>query len=270
MGKIIFTLIVIFAFSCNMISSEQTSNEQMINMPGAYSLQSKNIKGSTADSVAGGVNKLKIYTEDYFMYAAMNTLDSVASFGIGSYTKEGKKITEHMLFSAHGTSSFKPADFILDINKTPEGYEHIIKDSSTIQGEMVSYIEKYNYVGSKTKSIIDGAWKQIETYAVKDKDTTWDKGSNVKICYDGYVIWGDFHMNPAIQKQDTYMGFGTIETKGKNQVKEFYIKSNYTVNEGKAFYIDVEFRNKDVFKQTILDSLTGTRYIEVYQRLNIQ
>lgn len=265
MKAILYTVIIIAFSGCNMASKEQISD-----LPGAYRLVSRNIKGSTTDSIAVGVNQLKIYTEDYFMYAAKNTYDTAVFFAIGSYKKEGKKITEHLLFSSHGINTFEPADIILAINKTPEGYEQTSIDTSAVQREKLSYIEKYKYVGVKTKSIIDGVWKQIETYAVNDKDTTWDKGTNYKICYDGYVIWGDFHMNPAVQKHDTYMGFGTIEANGKNKVKESYIKSNYTVNEGKTFYIDIEFRNKEVFKQTILDSLTGTRYIEVYQRLNGQ
>lgn len=270
MKAIFYTFIAIASFSCNMVSNEQASNEQPLNMPGAYRLFSKTTKGSTTDSVADGVNQLKIYTEDYFMYAAVNAHDTVASFGVGSYTKEGKKVTEHMLFSSQDTSSFEPADYTLDINKTPEGYEQIRKDTSKMQRENISYIEKYKEVGTKTKSIIDGAWQQIDNYAVKDMDTTWDKSTNYKFCRDGYVIWGAFHMNPAIQKRDTYMGFGTIENNGNNKVKEYYIKSNYTINEGKTFYIDVEFRNKDVFNQTIMDNATGIRYIEVYQRLNKQ
>lgn len=265
MKAILYTIIILVTSSCNIASKEQTSN-----LPGAYRLITKNIKGNTIDSVAEGINQLKLYTEDYFMYAAINSHDTVASFAVGSYKNEGEKITENVLFSANGINSLEPVDVILDIKKTPEGYEQTITDTNSVQREKVSYIEKYKYVGAGAKSIIDGAWKQIETYAVKDKDTSWDKGTNYKICYDGYVIWGDFHMNPAIQKHDTYMGFGTIEANGKNKVKEFYIKSNYTINEGKTFYIDVEFRNEDVFKQTILDSLTNTRYIEVYQRLNVQ
>lgn len=262
--KAILYAVIIIAFSgCNMESKEQISD-----LPGAYRFVSRNIKGSTTDSVADGVNQLKIYTEDYFMYAAKNTYDTAVSFAIGSYKQEGKKITEHVLFSSYGSSSLESVDNTLVVNKTAEGYEQTTTDTNALQREKVSYIEKYKYVGVKTESIIDGAWKQMETYAVNDKDTAWDKGTNYKICYDGYVIWGDFHMNPALQKHHTYMGFGTIEANGKNKVKESYIKSNYTVNEGKTFYIDIEFRNKDIFKQTILDSLTGTRYIEIYQRLN--
>lgn len=44
---------------------------------------------------------------------------------------------------------------------------------------------------------MDGAWKQLEYYAVKNKDTTLDNGFNYKICKDGYIIWEDFHRNAA-------------------------------------------------------------------------
>lgn len=265
MKAIVYSLIILVTFGCNTMSKEQSSN-----FLGVYNLLSKNIKGNTIDSLVDGLNQLKIYTEDYFMYAGINTHDTVASFAIGTYKNEGKKITEKVLFNSNGTNNLEPRSVILDIKKTPEGYEQTITDTSSAQGEKFSYFEKYKYVGTKTKSIIDGVWKQIEIYAVNDRDTTWDRGTNYKICYDGYVIWADYHMIPATQKYDTYMGFGTIEDNGKNKIKEFYIKSNYTINEGKTFYIDIEFRNKDVFKQTILDSLANTKYIEVYQRLNMQ
>jgi hypothetical protein len=188
MKTILYTILILVTSSCNMVSKETTSN-----LPGAYRLLSKNIKGATIDSVAGGINQLKIYTEDYFMYAAINTHDTVASFAIGSYKNEGKKITENVLFSANGINSLEAVDIILDINKNKEGYEQTITDTSS---EKLSYVEKYKYVGAKTKSIIDGAWKQLETYAVKDRDTLWDKGTNY-VSVMMVVIWGDFHMNPA-------------------------------------------------------------------------
>lgn len=126
------------------------------------------------------------------MYAAVNTHDTVASFAIGTYTAEGHNLTEHLLFSANGINRLEPVNTIFNVNKTAEGYEQIMTDNGSKPEEKLSYIEQYKYVGTKTKSIIDGVWKQIEIYSVKEKDTTWDKGTNYKICYDGYVIWGIF------------------------------------------------------------------------------
>lgn len=261
MRKILYT-IIIAAFSCCNNGSEQQKSD----MPGVYVLLSKKIEGGPIDSVVKGINQLKIYTDNYFMYTSINSAEKVASFAIGSYTKDDSNLTEHVQFSTIGTSNIKPVDITFNVNKTQEGYNQTTKDTSSLQTPGILYTEKYKYAGTKVKTIIDGVWKQIETYSVKGTDTTWDTGTNFKICYDGYVMWGDFHINPATQKHDTYMGFGTFEMQGNNKLTEYYIKSNYTVNEGKTFYIDVEFRNKDEFKQTISDSLNGVRYIEVYHR----
>lgn len=251
-----------------MAGCSAVSNKENLNIAGAYRLVSKKITDGKSDSVVADVNQLKIYTEDYFMTSAV--IDSVGFFGVGKYSKDGTKLTEHVFFSSYGENSINPTDFVLSIKKTSDGHEQTMKDSILSLSKGVSYIGNYKYVGTKAKSDIDGIWKQIETYSVKEKDTTWDKGVNYKACYDGYVMWGDYHLNSTTQKHTTYMGFGTYEMTGDNKLKEYYIKSNYTINEGKTFYIDVEFRSKDEFKQTILDSLTGIRYIEVYQRLKKQ
>lgn len=259
MRKAAWSTIILVSFSFSIIAKNQISD-----MAGAYKMLSRTISNGVKDSAVADVNQLKIYTKEYFMFAA--TLDSVASFSIGSYTKQGMKLTEHVLFSASGTSSFEPADFILDINKNPQGYKQTIEDTGTLQGRKLTQTEKYKHVGNKAKCPMDGAWKQLESYAVKNKDTTWDNGTNYKVCYDGYIIWGDFHMDATTKKLSTFMGFSTFEMKGNKGI-ELCINSNYFQNKGKTFTMDIDFNNSNKFKQTILDSLSGIRYVEIYQRL---
>ena len=253
---------IIVVFSCGMNSKQDT-----VDISGAYSLIQEESKGTLKDSASADINKIKIYTKDYYMYATKIISDSVTSFEIGTYNLDEEKLIEDVIFSSFGTTSYEPTNFIFDINKTEEDQLRIIKDSNSVQRGKTSYIENYKYIGKKSSSIVDGAWQQTDTYAVEGKDTIWDKGSNFKIMYDGYFIWGDFHMNSVIQKQDTYIGFGTFEIMGDSKIAERTIKSNWESNEGKTFYLDLEFINDDKFKQSILDSINGIRYIEVYQRL---
>jgi hypothetical protein len=257
--KAVYIILAVVLCSFGIVQRSQISD-----MPGAYKLLSKIISIGTTDSVVPDVNQLKIYIEDYFMYAG--TQDSVASFSIGSYTKEGGKLTEHVLFSSSGTSRFEPTNLMLDIDKTLQGYKQIFKDTGPLQGKKFSYMEEYKYVGTKTKCPMDGAWKQLESYGIKNKDTTWDNGINYKICKDGYIIWGDFHRNATTKQLSTFMGFSTFEMKG-NKGTELCINSNYFQNKGKTFTMDIEFRNSNEFKQTITDSLSGIRYVEIFQRL---
>lgn len=259
MKKVVYILVAVVLFSFNTVRRNQISD-----MSGAFKLLSKSISNGTIDSVVANINQLKIYTEDYFMYAA--THDSVASFSIGSYTKEGSKLTEYVQFSASGTSRYEPTKFMLDIDKTAEGYKQTFGDTGTLQGKKLNHIEKYRHVGTKVKCPMDGAWKQMESYGIKNKDTTWDNGINYKICNDGYIIWGDFHKNATTKKLSTFMGFSTFKMK-ENKGTELCINSNYFQNKGKTFNMDIEFRNSNEFKQTIVDSVSGIKYVEIYQRL---
>ena len=261
---ILYFLSAIITAGCGM-----QSNREIVDISGAYSLVTKENKGSLADTNSEGITKLKIYAEDYYMHAEKKEKDSATSFEIGTYKLVEGKLKQNVIFSSFGTTSLEKTNFIYDINKNEDGDIQITKNATPEQNDNLSYVENYEYIGlgNKHKSMVDGAWKQISTYAVTDKDTIWDKGANFKILHDGYIIWGDFHINPAIQKHDTYMGFGTFVMKGNSRLEETFIKSNYSTNEGKTFYIDIEFIEDDIFKQSILDSITGISYIEVYQRL---
>ena len=193
--------------------------------------------------------------------------DSATSFEIGTYNLDDEKLKENVIFSSFGTTSYESNNFVFDIIKNEEDQLQIIKNSDSIQKGKTSSVENYKYIGKKSSSKLDGAWKQIDTYSIEGKDTIWDKGTNFKVMYDGYFIWGDFHMNSVIQKQDTYIGFGTFEIMENSKIAERTIKSNYESNEGMTFYLDLEFINDDKFKQSILDSISGIRYNEVYERL---
>ena len=263
MKKTVFCIVTMFVFGCDI-----NTKNQMPDLPGAYHMFSNTISNGITDSVASDMNQSKIYTENHFIYAA--THDSIASFAVGTYSKEGTRLTEQVLFSASDTSIFQPANYLFDIKKTPQGYSQILKNTGTLQGKLPETVENYKHIGNKAKCPMDGAWKVWQSYLVHNKDTTWDKAfPNFKLCYDGYIIWGAVSLNPSIMKHQTYMGVSSFTMEG-NKGKELCINSNYYQNKGKTFNMDIEFRNSNEFKQTIVDSLSGIRYVEIFQRLNRQ
>lgn len=235
------------------------SNQEIVDFSGAYSLVPNESSSGFVDSDSMDFKKLKIFAKDYYMQAQI--IDSVTSFEIGTYKLDGEKLKQQVIFSSSGTNRNEPATNVFNINRTRENNIQLIKDSKSGQ-EKTANAENYEYIGEKTKSFIDGAWGQIATYSVSDMDTTWSEGhENFKLMYDGYFIWGDY-------RDDTYFGLGTFEINDNFRLQETLLQSNFMSFAGTTFFIDVEFANDNEFKQTILDSISGIRYIEVYQRLN--
>lgn len=64
---IICLLFIIVVFSCKMNTKQDT-----INISGAYSLILEESKVTLKDSVSADIDKIKIYTKDYYMYATKN------------------------------------------------------------------------------------------------------------------------------------------------------------------------------------------------------
>lgn len=244
------------------------SKQEIITIAGAYKLTNEGGDGIESGSNSLDVNKIKIFTPDYYMQAQKNKLDSITSFEIGTYKVDRGNLIQNVIFSSYGSTKYEPTIDSFDLKIIGVDNIRLAKSKNSKSKEHQQDVETYKRAGNKSQTIIDGVWHQTSTYAVLGKDTTWDKGTNYKIMYDGYVIWGDFHIDPAAQKHTTFMGFGTFVMNGKNKLEETYIKSNYGPNEGKTFYIDVDFKNDNEFAQSILDEKTGTRYIEVYQRLD--
>src|SRR3954463_1244691 len=87
-------------------------------MPGAYKMLSQYIN----DTTVKGTNQLKIYTADHMMYANLSSNDGVSSFGIGTYTASGSKVTENVIYRGADTSiNTTAAPAKLDIKKTARG-----------------------------------------------------------------------------------------------------------------------------------------------------
>lgn len=250
---------MLFIIGCN--TSDKKENAAM---PGAYKMLSQNVKSDKTDTTYTSLQQLKIYTDDYMMYANVNPSDSISSFGIGSYSADKDTVTENVIYNASDTSKNQTAGtFKLLIEKTGKGYKQTISDILS-QGRHIKLTEEYESAGTATKSPLDGAWKQTKSYNVKAKDTIVSSGTQFKTYYAGYVIWGQTYSD-SLNKTHTGIGFGKFAMNGNNKVKETMMASTYYQVRGHDFDIDIEMNGADGFTQT-MNNKDGSKGVEIYER----
>ncbi len=238
-------------------------------MPGAYKMVSVKIKADKLDTTDTKPTQLKIYTEDFMMYANVNAPDSVSGFGIGSYRVDKDTVTEKVIYNASDSvGTENPGTFKLAVEKTADGYKQFIAGMQNNAGQKFDMTETYQSVGTGTTTAIDGAWKLIKSYYVKGKDSFNNTGTQFKTYFSGYVIWGETYKD-SLNKTHTAMGFGKFAMPAANKVKESIIASTYYQVRGHDFDIDVEMTGKDGFTQT-LNNPDTSRSVEVYERLKKQ
>jgi hypothetical protein len=261
MRNSILNILLLAFISCNNSTSKETPA-----MPGAYSMLSQAIKGGNVDTSFTTLQQLKIYTEDYFMYANVNPADSVSAFGIGTYSTDSPGVvTEHAIFSgADSTSNTSSASFTLQISKTDSGYKQVINDIES-QGHKYMLTEAYQKVSMDAKSPLDGAWKETKSYYIKGKDTSLDQHVQYKTYYAGHFIWGISYTDSA-KKTHTGIGYGTFTMDGTDKVKETVTASTYSQIKGMNFNIDIATNGSDAFSQTLVNA-DSSKTIEYYERL---
>lgn len=246
------------------ITGCNTSDKKNVSMPGAYKMLSQNVQYDKVDTTYTTTLQMKIYTEDYMMYTNVNSLDTISSFGIGTYTADKDTITEHVIYSASDTTAAEnPGKYKLIIEKTANGYKQIIPEILT-QGRYIKLTEEYETAGTSVTSPLDGAWKQTKSYSIKEKDTTENKLTQYKAYYAGIVVWGSTSAD-SLNKLHTGTGYGKFVMTG-NKVKESMIASTFYQVRGHDFDIDIEMNGKDGFTQTITNT-DGSKSVEVYERL---
>src|SRR4051812_1294118 len=181
-----FAIIILTIFACN-----NAEKKESVKMPGAYRMLLQSVSFGTRDSSYNN-EQLKIYTDDYMMFAHINSPDSISGFGIGSYSVTGDTVTENLIFYASdSTANTTPVTYKLGINKTDKGFRQFIAGIGGNNGEPVDLTEKYDSVGSGAGTPLDGAWKQVEGFWTKGKDTSRYVVTQYKTYYSGHVIWGN-------------------------------------------------------------------------------
>ncbi len=258
--KLLFAIALLTILSCNNAEKKET-----MSMPGAYNMLSQSVSDGKTDTSYTDLKQLKIYTDDYMMYANMNPADSVSAFGIGSYSADTGTVIENVVYNASDTSeNTNPGNFTVLIEKTAKGNTQVLPEIE-YQGQKWKLTEEYESAGTSAKSPLDGAWKEIKSYTIKGKDTTIQKMTQYKTYFAGHFMFGHTYRDSA-NKLHTGIGYGTFEMNGANKVKEKVTTSTYYQIRGQSFDIDIEMNGADEFKQTITDT-TGDRTVEVYTRM---
>jgi hypothetical protein len=258
-------------FSCNnaekadVKATADTEAKQSTGISGAYSMLSHTINDGKKDTVLKGLKQLKIFTDKYMMYARVNPVDSVSSFGIGAYSSDTGTVKEDVIYTASFSTANEAAQtFKLEIEKTPGGYKQVIHITDP-NGQHSKHTEEYQSVGTAVKTPLDGSWKLIKSLTVKGKDTTINKITQYKTYYAGHFIFGHTYRD-ASKKSRTGIGYGTYEMNATNKITETTQASTYSANRGKSFAIDIEMNGDDEYKQMIKEA-NGNISIEVYQRI---
>src|SRR6476646_10699465 len=160
---------------------------EKIVMVGAYQMTTQTLNDGTKDSVIQR-NQLKIYTDEYMMYASPNVTDSFANFGIGKYKIENGKVYEYRFYTAE--QGEKMDTFELNIEKTYNGYKQIIEHIN-IGGKTYKLTEEYVSKGTDQKSPLDGTWKQVKNIYLTSKGDSSVNNSPLeyKTFGAGYFIW---------------------------------------------------------------------------------
>lgn len=260
MKKIILCLVVLSAIGCNNKSVKETPD-----MPGAYLMISQIVNDGNKDMKYPTRKQLKIYTDDFMMYAQVNTVDSVSSFGVGTYNADTGTVIENVIYRARDTTyNIAPVRYRLNITKTPDGYEQVIPEI-ILDSQKNRLTEVYQTVGTPAKSPLDGIWKETNSYIVEGKDTTKNTRTQFKAFYAGNFMFGHT-IKDAASHYHTGIGFGTFEMTGNNKMKETDLNSTYQIIAGQSFNIDVEITGTDNYKQTISNA-DGSKSVEFYERL---
>src|SRR4051794_11382541 len=123
MRKIIYSAVVIAALGFYLPASFKADQ-----MDGAYKMLTQVVTVGARETSPPAIHQLKIYTPTHMMYAniTISGKDTGSSFGFGSYTFAGNKLTEKVIYGA-ADSAYRDtvATFILIISKTSNGYKQV-------------------------------------------------------------------------------------------------------------------------------------------------
>jgi len=248
--------LILLAFACK--------TTPKIEMIGAYQMTTQVLNDGTKDSVLQR-NQLKIYTNDYMMYASPNVNDSFANFGIGRYKVENGKVYEYRFYTAEDGERMDT--FVLNIEKTYNGYKQVI-EKINIGGKTYKLTEEYVSKGTDQKSDLDGAWKQMKAVYLNTKGDSSVNNSPLeyKVFQSGYFIWA-ITVKDSTNHKTSVFGYGPFDMLSTNKSRETVANSTFVKGYvGKTYDVDVELNGTDTYKQTITFA-NGDKSTEVYQRL---
>ena len=236
-------------------------------MKGAYKMLSQNLKGDTLN-VTNNNPQLKLYTEEYMMYANYNPVDSARAFGICAYIVSDHEVIESAIYSAaDNTVSDSTQNYSLSIEQTSKGYKQVINGIAGSTGEKFLLTEEYETISSDKTSPLDGAWVMTSASFVNQKGETVPVNAiTYKTYYAGSFMFGNT-MRDSLNVSHANIGFGTFEMNGDNALTEVIQTSSYTNLNGKTFPITLKWNGPDEFTQTIVGEDGSYSETETYKRL---
>jgi hypothetical protein len=249
-------MLVLFALGC--------STSPKIEMVGAYQMTTQIFNDGTKDSAVER-SQLKIYTDEFMMYASPNATDSFANFGIGKYKIEKGNVYEYRFYTAE--EGEKMDTFEVKIEKTYNGYKQVI-DHITTGGRTFKLTEEYVSKGTDQKSPLDGTWKQVRNiyYTAKGDSTVNNSPLEYKTFQSGYFIWA-ISVKDSTNRRTSVFGYGPFTFINNTRIKETVANTTFATGLlGKTYDVDIEMNGPDTYKQTITFA-NGNRSTEVYQRL---
>lgn len=250
-----------------MAGCNTSTDHDMPEMPGVYSMESQTIDNGTNKTVLKDLKQLKIYTDKYFMYVQADPANSLYAFGVGSYSvNDSGMVIENSVFTAGDTTStLDQKTYKLNITTNIDGYKQFIPEI-TIGGQKSSLTEEYKRSGTNVSTPLDGVWKESNFYVVDGNDTTKHERTQFKAFYHGYFMYGQYNLNDSTNTHSTGMGFGTFKMENDHQLKETDLNSSYNIIPGEIYTIDIDMINENSYKQTLTQP-DGSKHIEVYQRM---
>ena len=260
MYKYFFGLLLFVGTTC------KCQNEKPVaGLSGAYLMLSQSLEGTSGDTTFTERKQLKIYTNHYMMYARLSPEDSVSAFGIGTFSINKGRLTEHIIYSAsdtvENTNSFSGT---VNISKRLKGYEQVIPEIMSERGK-VRLTEDYQLLHPGLQSPLDGTWKLTATYSINKKDTIQNKVVKYRTYYRGNFSAGSFNTKPSGEKH-TIVEFGTFKMNGKNKLKENITYSTMSLRNGQSYNLDILLKGNDALTIKVTDA-TGIEEVEKYVRM---
>jgi hypothetical protein len=263
----IFLLVICFGTACQNNSSkngDSSGDSTEFQLQGAYSMIKQVGNDGTKDTLLKK-EQLKIYSDQYMMYASPRATDSFGEYGIALYKRRGNEVSEYIFYTSSAGEVRDTA--LLEITKLPNGYRQAITyhDSSST----FTITEDYDRVGKEPRTALDGAWRQVKNIQIDDKgDTTSSSVVNqFKVYESGYFIWANPTRDPSSNNFRSIYGYGTYKWLNNKETEEVNISSTFSsLLVGKPVKIDIEFDGTDKYKQTIMGP-KGEKSVEVYDRL---
>lgn len=267
MKYFILLLIISFGIACQDSSNGNNDNAKDTSdfqIQGAYSMLKQVGNDGTKDTLLKK-EQLKIYSDQYMMYASPRATDSFGEYGIALYKRRGNQVNEYIFYTSSAGEVKDTA--LLEIAKLQNGYRQVIRYQDSAGVFVIT--EDYEKVGKEARTALDGAWKQVKNIQINAKgDTTTNSASNqFKVYESGYFIWANPVRDPSSNNFTSVYGYGTYKWLDNKRTQETNISSTFSSQlVGRPVDIDIEFDGTDKYKQTI-NGPQGEKSVEMYERL---